>query len=85
MYLCSKYHEEIAFEEKSCPLCEKIKEYDKELEIKNEEIIKLTGDSESVRFSLKEVESSLEEVTNELETSKKDLRLTRDGQQDGQR
>lgn len=41
MNLCSKHHEEICFESRECPYCEKIEDFEKDIDERNDEISNL--------------------------------------------
>jgi peptidoglycan hydrolase CwlO-like protein len=81
MNICSRYHTEVVFETRECPMCLLMKELDK----RAVDVGKLNESIESNEEERKELEADMERLREKLTQAEKDLELTRNGQLDGQR
>ena len=81
MNICSRYHTEVVFETRECPMCLLMKELDK----RAVDVGKLNESIESNKEERKELEADMERLREKLTQAEKDLELTRNGQLDGQR
>ena len=85
MNFCSRHHDEICYEGHDCPMCVIIKEKDDKISELEDKISELEERVENQYSEIKELIASNEAISEEVEQSRKDLALTRDGQRDGQR